>query len=501
MFAWLPDLPANPTMRQSVADVYGENAVFIKDDRGLPQIAVRKRSDWKKRLAPIDMSGEMTLVGRSNEDIATELLSHIDQDLDEFHEEGAAELRAKGAAIFDRLGVHSELKAGLINFLGSSRNYRQKFLQEDILPHIVECFNPSRVVSLAVNIRMQQRIFALLKGSACVKEHGLRNLEEYFQTKEVFTGLEMTGGLPILSVVEAFTSSMPVFMTLPLNTIGTSWHFYGEGAYMLTSDQASPFISIFQQELYPLSERSTAIGSSLLFRDMNSDFVWQLLKFSVDSLNTMFCYANDVFNFLNDQNELDAVHQLQFWGALHLLYADMAAVNYSTSSHIRYHLAFGALEKFGNLIMERNRRPKSKDNKPLKESHFVRVLLSMGGKEVIVKTIEELIAESRPILFKQIKASCENCYKNFHEKLKDIFENDSESERLREFSAYRNFYAHGTFLNRNEFKDIFSNSSGRIPSEIISIPYFVMLAMSCNPERFFQCFGNMGKEIVIRPKQ
>jgi hypothetical protein len=246
--------------------------------------------------------------------------------------------------------------------------------------------------------------------------------------------------------------------------------------------------NMFQADQSPMLEARDLNYSLSGLAELNSDYSWRYLRFSVDCINNLMSYANNPFNFLNDENEHLADKQMQFFTALYLLYADIASINHTTNKHIQYHLAFGAIEKIANLVLGHiNKITPEGSKSPLKERHIAHIIfMSETGLE-IQDIIKGSIEETKQNVCTNLVMLTEFLYQTFHEKINKMY-GEEETKNIGSFYEFRKFYAHGSFLSQDLFKKTFLKTTAQIPTEVIFIPYALMMALSANPERFFAYF-------------
>lgn len=422
---------------------------------------------------PLKIHSEVKISSDNYSEVAKVLLESISPTALSAINENTEDLLQKPPKIFDKLGIHSKYKKAIAEFYMNPKS-REQILSKEILPLLTEYANIKFVTPVSVDITYQQSIFSLLKMHTLIGVHGKEKLKELVFEKEVFSGIEMRGAIPVLTFVDAYLHNSQISTTLPINTLGTSWHFYADGPLLMSHELSSSFLSNFQSELKPLiGERKF-----LPLEAKNQDYIWRMLRFAVGGVNEILGYANDFFNFLLPNGEVDSLKQIQFFGALHLIFADINAMNLTTDEYIRTSLSFNFIYKLANLCRSRS-EIKGSDN------DFVEALLSTKFKDEIINLLDNRIS-STPDVHAALKAIVTAIYDDFHSELAKIFPNTQvERERLWKFRSFRNYYSHGTFLNTDRFEEIFPHSPGAIPYEILYFPAILLIALSCNAEVFF----------------
>lgn len=486
MTAILSFLPVNEQMRASVAQVYGERNVKIQNGE---IVVIKKPAD--KVLRPLIMGPEQLANKETIETLADYIIDNLNDDFEGLNKnEIIQNIVEEGLpSIYSELGIISKLQGMLSEFAlnGNHRTHQRKVLCEDLLPLIIEKIDPYSCAFLNVDINLQQSIFSILKVGLQIREHGVEQAQESINNN-AGAGLLMTAGQPILAMLDAYTSLASSHYTLPLHFTSASFHFLFDGVPTFSSEMRYSLQNMFQADQNPMLEDRDLKYSMSVKVELTHDYTWRYLRFSVDCVNNLMSYANNPFHFLNENDELIPEEQLQFFAAIYLLYADIASINHTTTKHIQYHLAFGAIEKVANLILGhiKNKKPKGKTSE-IMGSNIAHIILSSSTSTEIQSIINENIGESKTDVSTNLEGLCEAQYSTLHKKLHTMFKED-ESRNIANFYKFRNFYAHGSFLNHDMFKKTFLKTQARMPSEIVFIPYHLMLALSCNPERFFSYF-------------
>ncbi len=442
----------------------------MKEEFSVGEQGIRKFADY------IHASIEQNLVGVNSR-------KHIEN------------IRQKGIPeIFGGLGMISQLESGFRDHwlcLGSDVE-KKAVLQNEILPQIIDVF-PKQLFCVAVNLdyKYQQSILSLYRVGLQVDRHGLEKAEE-IRANDVGFGLGMQGGFEILNMLGAYVGRGSIGYTLPLNLSSTSsFHLYvDDGSIKFGSEMRKSFQNYFQTSTSLFQDYdyggSTAVGANKI----NKDYNWRYLRYSVECVNRIISYANNPFNFVDQRGVVQGTKKLQFLCSLHLLYADILAINYTSSRHIQYHLAFSAIEKIANLILGNVKNKKTKTGKEARERNVNHILLLLKSSEEIKTIISECIGETKEDVSESLIAFCDKIYKDFHGELKKYFNQDKEEKNISQFYEFRRFYAHGAFLNEDTFERAYFNTSAKLPSSMIFLPFLLLLALTSNPQQFFDYFAN-----------
>lgn len=409
-----------------------------------------------------------------NEEISKQLISLINKETIKYLDQ---QRPSRMPTIFKGLGIHTDLKKYLLSFLLVPAS-RQEILSKHIIPLLKLELSVTRVTPISLDVEKQAKIFSLLK-ILNVRETLGDDLSEgalrhYVEKKDVFSGIEMKAGFPILSFLDVYLQIRNVFVTFPINEMGVCWHFY-DMPKSFPHEMMMGFSDNFKSDVNPLIKT----GSVLVIpaKNRSETFSRDMLKFSVRCLNNMFEFANDVFNFLDKDGSVNYMRQMQYGGTLHLLYADLIALNATALTHIQMNMALGALSKISNLCYSRPEEKFSdEDYRDFFFSDEMNIFLITSFTECRFIT-----AEIRDFY----KGIIQGCYDGLHAELSEIFQDDNKKKRIFLFRAFRNFYAHGTHLESADFGGIFGHSRGEIPSETTLFPFIILVGMSLHPERFF----------------
>ncbi len=485
MAARLSFLPVSDSLLEAVANIYGKSNVKILNNE-----IVVLRKPQSKDLYPITMGVEHLANPENIECLADYIMANLNEEFDGVDREkivnGVLEIGLP--SIYSELGIISELQMMLSQFsLEPDMHSRRKILCEELLPLIIEKFVPYACIATTVDVKLQQSIFSILKVGLQLHEYGPEKAIESVE-QGMGAGMVMTAGHPVLAMMDAYTCLASSHYTLPLHLTTASFHFIFDGAVILSSGMRSSLQGLFQADQVPMLEERSLRYSLPAVVELDHNYTWRYLRFSIDCINELMAYANNPFNFLNKESQLIPEEQLQFFTAIYLIYADIASINLTANKHIQYHLAFGAIEKIANLIYGhiKDKKPKN-SNALVKERNIAHIIFSSETDNKIRSIIKDSIGDTKPDVAVNLAGLSETMYKELHRKLEEMFKK-GESQNIGSFYDFRKFYAHGSFLSQDLFKRVFLNTTARVPSEIVFIPYCLMLALSCSPERFFSFF-------------
>lgn len=84
-------------------------------------------------------------------------------------------------------------------------------------------------------------------------------------------------------------------------------------------------------------------------RKTDGSWIFRLLRLVTAGVNRLMSFLNDPRNFLRDDGTVDFLKQIKAHSAVHLIFADTSALNYSTFAHNRISYAMSTLDKLSNL--------------------------------------------------------------------------------------------------------------------------------------------------------
>jgi hypothetical protein len=262
--------------------------------------------------------------------------------------------------------------------------------------------------------------------------------------------------------------------TIPVTRHGCAWHFIGEQSVMIPHLGAAGFM---QKMLNPINPRVTCTNMFGLkhFAKLRASQIVSLLAMVVKGINDLFRFLLDPRNYMQDDRTVDWVRQLQSVGAVHLLFADLMAINYSMQAHSQVTMSF--LDKLANIW-------KSFGSSNRDEVELFKCLLSIRQAKMLRKAIRELEGVD-PEMREYLCAAIGKTYAGFHRHIGRLIGQGRSIERKRLDYArcMRNFH-HGAFLNRQQFEKVFVDTTGTVPEEFTGLPFFLALGLLIDPKAF-----------------
>jgi hypothetical protein len=380
---------------------------------------------------------------------------------------------AKGYGVLSKIARN----ATLVAIAGDEQIKSQ--LASEMIPLMRDELKARYVTGVTINTRPLQAHISLTKMTL------LAGLYEIAQAQQlVIENRALAGALPSaldpLSYLDAVTRFSPIAMTLPLRRGNSAWHFQSEKMWVFSHEAVSGVLSQFMVSLNPLAMNSSILGLNGL-AGMSEKNVWRLLKINVQSLNRLLSYLIDPRHFADASNRVDFLRQAQAHSAVHLLFADISAMNYATAAHHRISFAFSALDKLANLRVQLGGAPGS-------EAQAFKALCTLSQRDELARLYRSRCgALGYEELGNALCATALRCFDDLHTHLGAQVQSaaTSEAARLDRLWSQRNV-RHGAFLQRGQFEKLFLESHGKVPDTIGSLPFLLALGLSFDPGEFLK---------------
>lgn len=413
-------------------------------------------------------SGQLKLV-------AEEMVSRVPEDFDQYMAKARADF-PKQIKIPGSLGLITDLELVRTEMIMASKDRLSTVVEQKLLPLMIEKFRFKHVVPVTISAALQQSYFSLSKVCLLSQEFGAKEAGQLVRLGRATRGIEMAS-LDVLYFVDALTRLSPVAFTFPIKHLGCAWHFYGDGFPILP---AAATRSLFDQSYDQVSPRYSDWAMMGLggLSNMHGENIWRLLRFAVMGINRLFAYLNDPRSFVDDDGVVDFHAQLQAFGAIHMLFADLIAVNGSTAPHSRITFSFGFLDKMANL--RKNLGGVTSD-----ETSLFKGLASLSQGKDLKRLVRLRTSEINPSFTDAIVPGIGNCYGRIHRHLGQELPTAgrSEANRLLRLRNLRNL-SHGTYLHGDHFDQLFLRSKGTVPNELVSLPFGLALGLVSDPIQF-----------------
>ena len=202
-----------------------------------------------------------------------------------------------------------------------------------------------------------------------------------------------------------------------------------------------------------------------------------MLRFVTEGVNNLLSFLNDPRNFLHSDGTANFLKQIQAHSVVQLIFADVNALNYSTSAHNRISYAMSALDKFANLRANLGMSG---------ESEAMQGFAALSQRDHLKKLIASATAKFGYIdVGKSFGSMIDNSYGEIHGQLARQCgaESSSEMERLNRIWMQRNV-RHGTFLKREQFERLFFEADGTIAGSIGTLPFLLLVGFISDPKGF-----------------
>jgi len=376
------------------------------------------------------------------------------------------------------LGAQSEFHAIASEIAVASREQATHCIATRLLPFMQRTFPIKYVVPVSVQAANTQQYLSFSKVATLAGHVGTDDLDTLLRRAKVFSGIELSS-LDILNFIEPVTRLAPVAFTFPVNRYGCTWHFHGEVPLAMNYQCCRSFFEEFLRPISPRTSGPTAFALSRL-EGMDETNTWRVLATAVEGINRLMKYLHDPRNFLKDDGTVDFLWQLQGYGAIHMLFADIQAVNRTLDDHTRLSFAFSAVDKLANL---RKHLGGAGGNEAVIASQFA----SLDQGKELRSVFGDVIGNRRPELAGSLTPLVRSCYFRLHLHLgRECGPGESEEmARLERLRFSRNL-SHGTFLNNEAFQTLFMKRSGTVPKEILTLAYLLTWGLILDPQRFLR---------------
>jgi len=357
----------------------------------------------------------------------------------------------------------------------------EAFLTSELLPVMIEKLSARYVTTIVANAEYQQAWISLSKICFLTEKVGIDEAARLVQKNNAFA-TALPGGADVLSYLDTLTRFMPIAITLPIRRrLFASWHFQCEGAWGFPGALSNSFMHQFTILLSPLSTNSHHVGLAGL--DITQTIGWQLLRAGSGAINCLMSFANDPRNFTKENGDVDFLKKIQTYAAINFIFADLSALNFSTTAHHRVSFSMSIFDKLANL-----RAMLSAGTLP--ESKIMPLLLSFSQRERLRNVFEKKFREFYPLLTDALISALDQSFDNLNEHLYQRgkqSEQETEARVLERLWFQRNL-RHGPFLrNPEHFERIFLESDGSVPSALASVAYFLVLGFALDPRGFIEC--------------
>ena len=351
-------------------------------------------------------------------------------------------------------------------------------LRDKIIPIMRDKIGARYVTGVTIDAEEFQKFVSFAKIALLAGTYSdVLEAERHTREGEALAGA-VPHALEPLSYLDALTKFSPLALTLPVRRLNCAWHFQSEKMWVFGHAPANGVLAEFGLSINPMAAESTVLGLSGL-SNMNESNVWRYLRLVTESLNQLLAYLINPLNFADAGGRVDFLRQVQAMSAVRLIFADLAAMNFSTSAHQRVSFAMSALDKLANLRVQLGGAGGA-------EGEAFRALCSEAQRDELIRVYR---ARFGAFGYDELAASFSSAilrsYNHLHAYLgeQDPTKTKSEKVRLDRLWMQRNV-RHGMFLQRQQFEKLFLESHGRIPRTLGSLPFLLQLSLLFNSKEF-----------------
>jgi hypothetical protein len=351
-------------------------------------------------------------------------------------------------------------------------------IRDELLPFMIE-MDATEVYSVTVDIQRQGGVYTFSKFGLLIKEYGFQDVERLVFERNALRGI-IPNALNVLWYVNTLTRLAPIAFTLAVERGDCAWHFVGAGAFVFQpSVRCEGLFHQFMETISPVSEQSVILPAASMPL-LTKDGAHVLLKVAVDAVNSVANFLNDFRSFVDlDTKAVDFSKQIQAFGALDLLFADIACLNYSTSGFHRMSCSMSAMDKLANLMRHLG-------TSTLNEAEIFKSLFSIEqcrrSCEIVAARVGPVNSHVASVLVRMLSDVYNAVHNHYRE---DMGDTASEAEVLDRIRQQRNL-RHGTFLERDRFRRLFGETRGTIAGEVMMIAYLLTLSLALDPRRFLR---------------
>lgn len=410
----------------------------------------------------------------SNQVAASRMVKAIPSHFDEYYGTSVGKLAEK-ITLSGNFGVLSRVEEIATKIVIANKADLLALVRDEVIPLMIKEFGATHITPVSVDAIEQQKYISFAKITLLNERFEPAEVDEILNHRNGLSGIEMSGGLDLLSLVNALTRFNPIYFSLPLHREGCVWHFSSDSGGVMNSQGSRSLFNLFNADIHPRYERASMFGR---LPALQGDDIWNIIRLSVRGVNNLMRFANNPLTFLMLDGTIDWLRQIKARGLIYLILADLNSLVNAIGSHERIVISFALLDKIANL------RVQFGANTRVEDKISVGALSLAQGKE-LKRIITKSYRDIGPLVAKEFIAEIGKIYGGLHRAISSQIRTGSriEHERLNRLRAFRNLN-HGTHLRSDQFEAIFLESSGSIPEEIVSIPWFLIHGLVAAPDRF-----------------
>jgi hypothetical protein len=368
-------------------------------------------------------------------------------------------------------GFRSELQGIHYRLFFADRSDLTDVLIREVLPFMRTTAGAKSVAPLKISAHRQYGILALAKIAYLAKEFGFEKARTAVLDEGAMTSI-LPAAPEVLSYVQGFLAFTPLASTLPLDRMGAQLHFFGPGGPWLFYPEATKGIfEMSRSHSLPMSELGRPPFIKLSEHENEQYFL-----LAVHAANRLLCFINDPRMFADAAGEFDLHRFLKTQSAFHFMFADLSAINHTTSVYLQSRTALSFMDKLSNLKVALSARPQNEDV-------VFKSLFSAQAGETVASVISQQSHLKHEELGKAFKTCASTIFAGLHHHLSSALPpGHSEQDRLDLIRTFRNT-THGTFLRSKQFEKAFNSSAATIPPELVHVPLLYAWALALDPQQ------------------
>jgi hypothetical protein len=349
-------------------------------------------------------------------------------------------------------------------------------VRDELLPFMIDKMHATAVCPISLDLNYQQGVYTLAKFGLLLQRYESRSdVESMAFDKHILKGI-LPNALNTLWYASSLTMLAPFALSLPMERAGCAWHFIANGPFSMKAVHCEGLFQQFCNNLSPVSEQTHILGPRE-FPRLASDDARRYLEVVVLAINNLYRFLNNLRNFQDYNGEIQFAKQIQSFGAIHLLFADVANLNYSTTSFHRINCAMSILDKLANILKYLGKQSGS-------ESDIFKRLVSMERCKLAREIVRQRAGEIGGGIAEKLCEMVQGSYGRMHRHYKEeIDANMAENDIVDRIYQQRNL-RHGTFLRGKQFSSLFGNSKGTFAEEIVGVAFSLPLVLALDPKRF-----------------
>jgi hypothetical protein len=422
------------------------------------------------------ISGPMSLEGEIGE-VGRRVASFLSPDM-KFTEE----TRPKSIDVTSQYGLISEIERLQYEaYFATSETELASILAKKIIPFLKARLGATHCCVVRPNLKLQQTRLSLVKALWAVSMFSRGEAQKKITVERVLDSV-----LPLAhdtaNWLHIFLSSPPLQVTLTFQCLGGYILFYQRGPWTFPYAAAAGIYGRFN--VAPSLDTSDGgMRSGIWLRPGSAEGIYRYLRAVTQLVDALSFYALNPANFLTER-KLDSSRQIQFVAAMGLLLWDVLSANQTPSMYAKVSFSLSALDKFANIV-------EAMTNGRIKEAHAFKACFSsttaLGlrwiarhavANDAVTSTLLRVQARHILCVHKAVRAQASAA--------------TSEAQRLEWLRSYRNL-RHGTFLNRDQFGNLFVAAKGLAPSDLARVVMALLIGLAVDPNRVFDLFEAQAK--------